>query len=157
MKKRIRYGVAIVVMLLIVTGIFFFSGPAQKEIQRHQGIQMVQGLIATWEYIDRDISLDYFYQLDHTTTYRQIVKEIGGSNGGRGSGLVMPYWQIDNDLFAVMEFSLDESGEWDKLGFLQICDHDGTLETINLWLGDGDKKAPWPFRPFDGPGNRHQR
>ena len=108
---------------------------------------MVQGLIASWEYRDRDVSLDYFYQLDHKVTYKQIVEEIGWPNGCRGSGIVLPYWQIDRDLFAVMFFSLDESGEWDELMDLQICDHDRTLETIDVW--HADDKAICPFGLFD--------
>lgn len=37
----------------------------------------VGGLIATWKYIERDISLEYFYQLDNTATYMEIEGEIG--------------------------------------------------------------------------------
>lgn len=132
MRRSIKYIIAISIVLLAVIGIIL--GIHAKYERNAEGIRaiMVQGLIASWEYIERDISLDYFYQLDNTTTYRQIVEEIGEPNGGRGSGLVLPYWQIDNNLFAVMSFAMDKDGEYAKAFCVYISDREKTLDVIYL-------------------------
>lgn len=124
MKKRIIYTFAILITLF---GAVIF-GIGVKLHQKETG--KVGGLIATWKYIEREINLEYFYQLDNTTTYQQIEEEIGEPNGARGSGLVFPYYQIDNNLYIVASFSLDEDGEYDKLGMLLLCTEDEVLEKI---------------------------
>lgn len=95
-------------------------------------MKMVQvgGLMATWEYIEREIDLEYFYQLDNTTTYEQIEEEIGKPNGYRGSGLVLPYYQINKNSFVVLTFSLDEYGKYDKVGTIYVCNKNEMLEKI---------------------------
>lgn len=92
-------------------------------------LSKVEGVIATWEYIERDISLDYFYKIDNTVTYKQIEEEIGKPNGERGSGLILPYYQV-GDLYVVISFSLDENGEYNKVGAVFLCTKDECLEQI---------------------------
>lgn len=90
----------------------------------------VGGLIATWKYVERDISLEYFYQLDNTATYMEIEGEIGEPNGNRGSGLILPYYQIDSNSYIVIAFSLNEYGEYDKVGMILLCSKDEVLDEI---------------------------
>ena len=124
MKKRILYAFAILITLFgaIILGI------GAKSHQKETG--KVGGLIATWKYIEREINLEYFYQLDNTTTYQQIEEEIGEPNGSRGSGLIFPYYQIDNNLYVVASFSLNEDGRYDKVGMLLLCTQDEVIEKI---------------------------
>lgn len=90
----------------------------------------VGGLIATWKYIERDVDLSYFYQLDNTVTYKQIEEEIGEPNGVRGSGLGCPYYQVNYNLYIVASYSLDQEGEYNKVGALFLCTRDEVLEKI---------------------------
>ena len=105
------------------------AGLRQKEMENMR-TDKVGGLIATWKYVEREIDLDYFYQIDNATTYKQMEEAIGEPNGVRGSGLIFPYYQIDNNLFVVVSFSLDEEGEYDKVGMLLLCTEDEGLEKI---------------------------
>lgn len=90
----------------------------------------VGGMIATWKYIERDIDLNYFYQLDNAISYKQITEEIGEPNGARGSGLIWPYYQIDDNLYVVASYSIDKEGRYDKVGMLLLCTKDEVLEKI---------------------------
>lgn len=119
----------IVYYLLVVGGTEFVNQLSQNRTANIKAIQ-VGGLVASWEYVERDVDLDYFYQLDGTTTYEQIEEEIGKPNGGRGSGLVLPYYQVNGNQFIVMSFSLDEYGEYYKVGAIYLCNHTEVLEVI---------------------------
>ena len=127
--KRLLYISTILIVLFGAIAFGIGAGLRQKEMENMR-TDKVGGLIATWKYVEREIDLDYFYQLDNTTTYRQIEEEIGEPNGVRGSGLIFPYYQIDNNLFVVVSFSLDEEGEYDKVGMLLLCTEDEGLEKI---------------------------
>ncbi|MBD5534712.1 MAG: hypothetical protein HDQ99_03420 [Lachnospiraceae bacterium] len=129
MKKSAIYVWMILIILfgVIILGIGVkFS---QKEVNSMR-TGKVGGLMATWKYVEREIDLEYFYQLDNTTTYKQIEEEIGEPNGERGSGLIFPYYQVDSDLYVVVSFSLDEEGKYDKVGMLLLCNKDEVLEKI---------------------------
>lgn len=127
--KRVIYICTILIVLFGIIVLGIGAGLRQKEMENMR-TDKVGGLIATWKYVEREIDLDYFYQLDNTTTYKQIEEEIGEPNGVRGSGLIFPYYQIDNNLFVVISFSLDEEGEYDKVGMLLLCSEDEVLEKI---------------------------
>lgn len=128
-KKNVKYSVVIVLMLGIVSAIFIVNRLSQKEIDNMKVIQ-VGGLVATWEDVEREINIEYFYQLDSTITYAQIEEEIGKPNGYRGSGLVLPYYQISKNKFIVISFSLDEYGKYDKVGMICLCNKKEVLKEI---------------------------
>lgn len=133
-KQNIKYVFSLLIVLFVVIIFLVAIKFSQKEIDNTKTDNMktdkVGGLIATWEYIEREINSDYFYQLDNTTTYKQIEEEIGEPNGKRGSGIVFPYYQIDNNLYAVISFSLDEDGKYDRVGMILLCTKDEVLEKI---------------------------
>lgn len=128
-KKNVKFIIVAVLVLAIVSVVFVVTRLSQKRSDNTKVIQ-VEGLAATWEDVNREIDLDYFYQLDGTKTYEQIEKEIGKPNGYRGSGLVLPYYQISRNRFVVISFSLDEYGEYDKVGRIYLCDEKEVLEEI---------------------------
>lgn len=127
--KRVLYICTILIVLFGIIVLGIGAGLRQKEMENMR-TDKVGGLIATWKYVEREIDLDYFYQLDNTTTYKQIEEEIGEPNGVRGSGLIFPYYQIDNNLYVVVSFSLDEEGEYDKVGMLLLCSEEEVLEKM---------------------------
>lgn len=63
-------------------------------------------------------------------TYKQIEEEIGEPNGVRGSGLGCPYYQVNYNLYIVASYSLDQEGEYNKVGALFLCTRDEVLEKI---------------------------
>lgn len=128
LNKKVLYIWVILIMLFIA--IIFGIGVKLNYKEMNMRTSKVGGLIATWKYIEREIDLNYFYGLDNTITYKQIEEEIGEPNGGRGSGLIFPYYQIDNNLYVVVSFSLDEDGEYDRVGMLLLCTKDEVLEKI---------------------------
>lgn len=89
---------------------------------------MVGNTFATYENFDRELDIDYFYNLDCDTTYSKIENEIGKPNGGVGSGLVRPYYQV-GDQYVVMCFSLNDEGQYDKLSEM-------SLYTKEQYIGD---------------------
>lgn len=91
----------------------------------------VGNLFASYEYIDRDISIDYFYNLNCNTKYEEIVNEIGRPNGGRGSGMVTPYYQV-GDQYVEIWFSLNQEGEYDKILGMSLFSTEEYIEEIPL-------------------------
>lgn len=128
-KKNVKYSIVVVLVLAIVSAVFIANRLSQNKTDNMKMIQ-VGGLTATWEDVKREINLEYFYQLDGTITYEQIEEGIGKPNGYRGSGLVLPYYQISKNRFIVISFSLDENGEYDKVGMIYLCNKKEVLEEI---------------------------
>lgn len=106
--KRLLYIFTILIVLFGVIAFGIGAGLRRKEMENMR-TDKVGGLIATWKYVEREIDLDYFYQLGNTTTYKQMEEEIGEPNGVRESG---------------------EEGEYDKVGMLLLCSQDEVLEKI---------------------------
>lgn len=139
---KIKRIVVICFFVLVIITAFIIKGVGNKDtmafacLERVADIEIptkgwikIGGLVAWWVYIDREIDLDYFYELDGTTTYDQIVEEIGVPNGTLGFGLVLPYYQVD-DLYVVISFSVDENGECDKVGMVELYSNDALIEKI---------------------------
>lgn len=95
------------------------------------GAIMVGGLPASYESIDRELDINYFYGLARGTTYQEIEEEIGRPNGGRGSGLVRSYYQV-GEQYVVMDFSLDEEGGYDELSGMSLYSGEEYLGEIPL-------------------------
>ena len=111
--------------------IFILFSKNHKDEGTEMEFVMVGGVPAGWENIERniDLELEYFYKLDNTTTYNQIVEEIGKPDGMRGMGIILPYYKV-GDLYVVIEFSTDENGKLDRVGHIFLCNSDERLENI---------------------------
>ena len=94
---------------------------------------LIGNMFASYEYIDRDIPIDYFYNLNSNTTYCEIKNTIGKPNGARGSGIVEPYYQV-GDQYVVIWFSRNEAGEYDKVLNMNLYTRDKFIEEIPLKL-----------------------
>lgn len=120
-------------ILLCILFLIFFATITMDKKEQKEGEQLkvrkVGGLIATWEYVDREVTLSYFYNLDNSKTYGQILDEIGKPNGYRGSGIVLPYYQV-GDNYVVIAFSRDENGEYDKVAMVYLYTCDEVIERI---------------------------
>lgn len=126
-KKLILLILIVFIATVIVTVAgkdkYFQGGQSKMQIIK------VGGLIATYEYIRRDVDIEYFYSLDNTTTYSQIEKAIGKPNGGRGSGIVLPYYEVD-DMYVVIDFCYDKNGDYDKVVRVDLCDSQEFIKNI---------------------------
>lgn len=92
--------------------------------------QYVSGMLETYKYIDRDIELEYFYKLDNTSTYEQILEEIGEANGQFGSGMIYKYYEIDDNLYVSILFSSSENKLFDRVLLIRLCTQHEVLDTI---------------------------
>lgn len=64
----------------------------------------VRGLKTKYTYYNRSLSEKDFYQFDYNTTYEEIVEHFGLPNGVVGSGILLPYYELNNGKFAVYSF-----------------------------------------------------
>ena len=78
----------------------------------------------------RDIKLEYFYELNETSTYEQILEEIGEPNGQVGSGMIYKYYEIDNNLYVSSLFLSSENKVYDKITLIRLCTQERVLDTI---------------------------
>ena len=124
MKRYLKYVISSIVLFSMVALLVFCKDKWNKKLEDSQKMEtkavVIGNMCATYEKIDRELTMDYFYDLDNNTTYQQVESEIGKPNGGMGSGLVKPYYQV-GDQYVVMWFSLTEEGEYDKL--LRMCQY----------------------------------
>lgn len=107
------------------------------DIDNHQingvdGFIRVSGLIASYRHIDRQLKLQYFYELDATVTRQKLEEEIGKPNGQYGSGIIYDYYEIDDNLYVSIMAIGSESNPEGKINSLQLCTHEKTIETIYL-------------------------
>lgn len=90
----------------------------------------VSGILASYMHFDRKINLEYFYELDNTSTYEQILEEIGEPNGQFGSGMIYKYYEIDNNLYVSILFSSNKNKVYDKITLIKLCTQDEVIGTI---------------------------
>ncbi|MDE6687211.1 MAG: hypothetical protein K2K17_07840 [Lachnospiraceae bacterium] len=102
----------------------------KEELRNAEYAKYISGLLASYKYIDRDIELEYFYDLDNTSTYEQILEEIGEPNGQVGSGIVYKYYEIDDNLYVVIYFYGSENKPFDRVGLIRLCSQEEILDTI---------------------------
>lgn len=89
----------------------------------------VSGAFVSYKYIDRKLSLDYFYKLDSTSTYEQIVDEIGEPNGEFGSGMIYKYYEIEDDLYVSLSFNCSDK-YLENVSLVQLCTGNEILDVI---------------------------
>lgn len=134
--KKYRKFVIVVVYIIQATVIFYLgysigkiggnfweknSTLGESTIHETEGNNMktsiyVSGMLASYEYIEREVNLEYFYKLNNTSTYGQIIEDIGEPNGQYGSGIQYVYYEIGDDLYVSLSFN-----SYDKLGLMYLC------------------------------------
>lgn len=129
-EKDLKSHISFLLVLFACIAVFLIGSRFNTKSPNKIKTDRVGGTVATWKYIERDIRLDYFYHLDSKATYEQVRKEIGEPNGMRGSDTVLPYYQVDNDLYVVLSFSLDESGGYDRIETMTLCTENEDLDKI---------------------------
>lgn len=132
-KSEVKIFVILIVLCFMMIGLCIVL--KNNEMKRNSEMEvkeiMVGNMVATYEYIDRDIPIEYFYDLNSSTTYSEIKNTIGKPNGARGSGIVEPYYQV-GDQYVVIWFSHNESGEYDKILGMYLYTRDKFVEEIPL-------------------------
>lgn len=126
-EKKIFFGTLISIIIVFISVIIVFKVLKEKENMGTRAI-LVGNMIASYEYIDRNIDLDYFYELDDSTTYEEMVNEIGKPNGAMGSGVTMPYYET-GDRYVAIWFARNENGAYTNI--LEI-----SLYTSTTYVGE---------------------
>lgn len=134
-KKIFKYVFAILFILCCTTICLYIMLNNKNKVDENSQMDVkdiiIGDMFATYEYIDRDIPIDYFYNLNSNTTYSEIENTIGKPNGARGSGIVEPYYQV-GDQYVVIWFSCNEAGEYDKVLNMILYTRDKLIEEIPL-------------------------
>lgn len=130
MKRKIIFGVLVFISIVIIS--LAIENKNLKE-SKNMGtkVTMVGNMLASYEYIDRSISVDYFYNLDVNTTYEKIENEIGKPNGAIGSGIIIPYYKVE-DQYVVIWFASDEDGTYTNILKMRLYTSDTYIEDIPL-------------------------
>lgn len=128
MKKKIIVGILIIIIIICIV-------IANKYLRESKNMNIQYIIIAnkpaSYEFFDRNIKIDYFYNLSADTTYEEIVNEIGKPNGMMGSGIMMPYYKAD-DQYIALWFGRDEEGEYTKISQMFIYTSDTYVGEIPL-------------------------
>lgn len=119
-------------LFVVVISVFEVDRKYEKQEEKSEmklNSIMVGNVFATYENIDRELDIEYFYDLNCNTTYQEIENEIGKPNGGMGSGLVRPYYQV-GDQYVVMDFTLNEEGNYDRLSGMSLYTKEKYVDDI---------------------------
>lgn len=131
MKKIIAI---LIIISTVITSLFIVN-----KINRKQGEStsmkiepiLIGNMVASYEYIDREVNIDYFYNLDGNTTYEEIQNEIGKPNGAMGSGITTPYYQVGNQ-YVVIWFARDVDGKYTNILRIGLYTKEAYVEDIPL-------------------------
>lgn len=133
MKKKII--VILVVISVAIISLFVRDALSRKQEDTKKGMKtesiIIGNLVASYEYVDREISIDYFYNLDTDATYEKIENEIGKPNGAMGSGITTPYYQVGNQ-YVVIWFARDDEGKYTNILRMAIYTNEAYIEDIPL-------------------------
>ncbi len=77
----------------------------------------VCGHIVNHTYYDRNLSAADFEQFDYNSTYEDIVDRIGLENGTIGSGILRPYYELEDGRFVIC-------GVWSERNYISIVNHE---------------------------------
>lgn len=83
--------------------------------------------------IDRSLSEEDFKNLKFGTSYEEITKMIGKSNGVLGSGILSPFYKLDNGLFAICYFS---DLRMTELRRISIVNESKRLYDLKEWISN---------------------
>lgn len=78
----------------------------------------VMGILAPYKCFDREVYDDYFRSLKKGTSLENIINDVGEPNGWFGSGIVRPYYEVEDDKLVVL--SLDYTNQNEIINIL-IC------------------------------------
>ena len=78
----------------------------------------VMGILAPYKCFDREVYDDYFRSLKKGTSLKNIINDVGEPNGWFGSGIVRPYYEVEDDKLVVL--SLDYTNQNEIINIL-IC------------------------------------
>lgn len=136
MKKHLSFYISILFFLMIVAiGVFINKNRRDRELEEDKKMEiksiMIGNIFATYENIDRELKMEYFYELNSNVTYQKVEGEIGKPNGGMGLGDVRPYYQV-GDQYVVMYFLVNEEGEYDKLCGMDLYTEEKYIGEIPL-------------------------
>lgn len=118
MKKKIFFGILISIIIVFISVIIVYKVLKEKE-NMGTGAILVGNMMASYEHIDRNIDLEYFYDLDDSTTYEEMVNEIGKPNGAMGSGVTIPYYEV-GDQYVAIWYARDKNGAYTKILKIKI-------------------------------------
>ena len=68
---------------------------------KHTNSKAVRNIETIYTYYDRSLSVGDFEQFDYDTTYEEMVECLGEPNGWVGSGIMRPYYELDDGRFAI--------------------------------------------------------
>ena len=128
-NKKYCFVIIVFIIIVLIGGSIYVIHKREKKGGENMEYEMCQvgGLMATIENPKANIRLDYFENLEKNITYDELVKDIGEPTGNRGSGLIRPYYAIEDDIYVIMLFSLNESGKYDYLIGMELYDSEKKL------------------------------
>ncbi|MDE7273773.1 MAG: hypothetical protein K2N95_12055 [Lachnospiraceae bacterium] len=126
MLKKLIGVVAVISIVLFI--LFNKSNMYGNMENKNMEMIAIGNMFASYEYIDREVSIDYFYNLNSNTTYEEIENEIGKPNGAMGSGITILYYQVENQ-YVVIWFARDEDGKHTNISRMG-------LYTNTMYIGD---------------------
>lgn len=123
MRKCLKFFMGSLALVCVIAISIFYKSEKSIKLEEIKKMKveaiMIGNTFATYENFERNLDINYFYSLNSNTLYSKIEDEIGRPNGEMGSGLVRPYYKV-GDQYIVMSFSLNKSGEYDKLSQMSI-------------------------------------
>jgi hypothetical protein len=132
MKKKI---IVILVLISVVIISLFVKNKINRKQEENESTKiepiMIGNMVASYEYVDREINIDYFYDLDGNTTYEKLENDIGKPNGVMGSGITTPYYQVGNQ-YVVIWFERDDDGNYRNILRMALYTNDAYVEDIPL-------------------------
>lgn len=99
MKPKYKY-----LLILLIPLCIYLILCSKESIKQNTTAKKVRGLKTKYTYYNRSLSEKDFYQFDYNTTYEEIVEHFGLPNGVVGSGILLPYYELNNGKFAVYSF-----------------------------------------------------
>ena len=122
--KKLIYSLLLGTMLLTsCTGTT--EGSSVAETIREGDGTMQRPMLNSYKKIDRSLAEDDFSFLEEGMSFLDVISEVGEENGYVGSGMLSPFYELDNE-------------SWLCLGFDPKYKH---LQSVWLYYPDGTKKA----------------
>jgi len=112
MDKKQKYGL----MLFCALGICLMIGMGMY-MKREACVKKVDGFDADYTYYDRSLSARDFAQFGYESTYEEIMECVGMPNGVIGSGIIRPYYELEDGRFVICV-------GWDKINYIFIANHE---------------------------------
>jgi len=149
MKKIVLFSIA--VLFLVSVCLWNIKNDRKNNMENEEKEEIdrnnkeaffVAGMIASYTYIDRKLSVSDFDNIGLGDEWDIIIEKMGEPNGIAGSGFQIPYYELSDGTFMCFVFDLYQ--ERDGKGEL-IRDNNGKLnpplkEFVNMYLADRNGK-----------------